>query len=177
MTDPTPRPDEADLRATAAVTCPQDRGEDPFSWSDLPTPEEPLPPYSGDTTECGKCGHPVAFTDYRPATSSSSLPRLNGRRVRGPLPERHLRTCGRCRYEWHEAVGTAPDAPAPLTVKELAYALDNATPYPVDMHPDLAAAIAARLADMVTAYRRPEHPVWEPDVQDARPTPTPMEAP
>lgn len=35
---------DAELRRIAAVTCPQDRGEDPFAWSDLPplsTPDEP----------------------------------------------------------------------------------------------------------------------------------------
>lgn len=36
MTHPHPPRDEAELRRTAAVTCPQDRGENPFAWSDLP---------------------------------------------------------------------------------------------------------------------------------------------
>lgn len=29
---------EAQLRRIAHITCPQDRGESPFAWSDLPTP-------------------------------------------------------------------------------------------------------------------------------------------
>ncbi|MGA5340459.1 hypothetical protein ACPCK3_15050, partial [Streptomyces griseoincarnatus] len=114
MTRPRPSRDEADLRRIAAVTCPQDRGEDPFAWSDLPptTHQEPT----------------VTTTAPTPADA-------------------------------HEDEPSEPTTPLPLTERELAYALDNATPYPVDLAPELAAAMAARLAGMVTAYRRPEHPV------------------
>ncbi|MGA5340458.1 hypothetical protein ACPCK3_15045, partial [Streptomyces griseoincarnatus] len=72
------------------------------------------------------------------------------------------------------AVNTALDAAG---VHVNADPHDPGLPYPVDLAPELAAAMAARLAGMVTAYRRPEHPVWEPEVHDARPTPAPTEAP
>lgn len=42
------RPDrDAELRRTAAVTCPQDHGENPFGWSE---PDD-LPPLPTPTTE------------------------------------------------------------------------------------------------------------------------------
>ncbi len=136
-----------------------------------------LPPYTGNAAVCAKCGYLLVSMEYQPPLSAHAMLRRNRRLVRGPLPERQLRTCDRCRYQWDESVGTAPEPLAPLTAEELAYALDNATPYPVDLAPELAAAMAARLAGMVTAYQRPGHPVWEPEVHDARPTPAPSEAP
>lgn len=39
MTHADTSPDrEAELRQIAAVICDQDRGEDPFAWSELPPP-------------------------------------------------------------------------------------------------------------------------------------------
>ncbi|MET9819609.1 hypothetical protein [Streptomyces sp. NPDC006355] len=70
------------------------------------------------------------------------------------------------------------DTTSPLTERQIAYALDNSTPYPHELHPDLAAVMAAHLSKMLTAYARPGHVVWEPEVQDARPEevrPTPAE--
>lgn len=68
---------------------------------------EPLPPYSGDSPTCPKCGYDGATTKYREL----------GRCVHGELdviygvesnPRLH-RECLRCDYEWDEATVTVPD--------------------------------------------------------------------
>ncbi|WP_413808171.1 hypothetical protein [Streptomyces sp. OE57] len=92
----------------------------------LPASQRPeLPPYTGDTASCEKCGHDLISTEYRRPHSGHVMIEINGALVRGPLPERHLRECDRCRYQWHEAVGAEPELPERPSARELAYALDN----------------------------------------------------
>lgn len=147
----------------------------------LPTRQAPeLPPFTGVSAECPKCSYDLIRTTYCPPLRAGTRDTLNELWVWGPLPERHRRECERCDYQWYEATGREPLLPVPLTASQLAYALDNSTPYRHEIHHDLAAAMAARLTEMVYAYSRPGHVVWEPDVQDARPEqirPTPEDAP
>lgn len=66
---------------------------------------------------------------------------------------------------------TADDA---LTVAELAHAIDNSTPYPVELHRDLCQYMAERLLEMLTAYKIPEHEVWQPE-EPPQPGPEPLD--
>jgi hypothetical protein len=147
----------------------------------LPTRQTPeLPPFTGDSAECPKCSYDLIRTTYCHPLRSGTRDTLNGVWAWGPLQERHRRECERCEYQWYEAIGREPLLPVPLTARQLAYALDNSTPYPEEIPPDLASVMAARLTEMFTAYPRPGHVVWDPDVQDARPEairPTPEDAP
>ncbi|MFC8332789.1 hypothetical protein [Streptomyces olivaceus] len=145
----------------------------------LPTRRTPeLPPFTGDRAECPKCSYDLVRTTYCHPLPAGGRDTLNELWVWGPLPERHRRECERCDYQWHEATGRESLLPVPLTARQLAYALDNSTPYPHEIHHDLAAVMAARLTEMFTAYARPGHVVWDPEVEDARPEavrPTPAE--
>ncbi|MFB7496041.1 hypothetical protein ACFC09_15340 [Streptomyces sp. NPDC056161] len=71
----------------------------------------------------------------------------------------------------HPSHELPPKPPELLTQRELLYALDNSVPYPAELHPQVAAAMAANLTEMLYAYRRPEHVVWDPEVHNARPEP------
>jgi hypothetical protein len=138
-----------------------------------------LPPFTGFAARCPKCGYDSVSTEYRPPLGANAVLRQDGRLVRGPLPERQERECDRCRYTWDEAVGIEPELPTPLTEQELAYALNNSAPYPVKLHPKVAAAMAANLAQMLNAYIRPDYEpgdVEDQDVQAADDTP-PAEPP
>jgi hypothetical protein len=56
---------------------------------------QPLPPFSGDDTQCPKCSNNGAFTKYQEAEmlGPSYLQR-----------ERLQRCCARCDYTWDEAL-------------------------------------------------------------------------
>lgn len=122
-----------------------------------------LPPYSGEHTACAKCRHIGALTSYRPAVSWRAMTELNGRRRPGPLPERLERQCIRCDFQWDEALAADDRADGGLSVAELAHALDNATPYRIELHPDVAQFMAERLVEMCAVYSIPQHPVWQPE--------------
>jgi hypothetical protein len=52
---------------------------------------------------------------------------------------------------------------SPITPDELAHALDNSTPYPVELTPAVAHFMAERLLEMAEVRKRTEHPVWQPE--------------
>jgi hypothetical protein len=59
-------------------------------------------------------------------------------------------------------------APVPLpgptaTAEDVARALDNATPYPIELDRALCRFMAARLLEMLTIGKRPDHDVWQPE--------------
>jgi hypothetical protein len=65
----------------------------------VPLTEEPLPPYTGERTQCSKCGNCRAFTEYRPKADIAC--REDG----DPEHREHLRrTCVNCSYGWNEAL-------------------------------------------------------------------------
>jgi len=49
------------------------------------------------------------------------------------------------------------------TAAELAHALDNSTPYPIELDRQLCDFMAARLLEMLAIHKRPEHAVWQPE--------------
>lgn len=69
----------------------------------------------------------------------------------------------------------AQQQPAPVTVRELAHALDNSTPYPIELDSQLCQYMAARLLEMLTVHKRPEHAVWQPDEEPPIVQPEPMD--
>ncbi|MGX1513977.1 hypothetical protein [Streptomyces collinus] len=125
--------------------------------------EAALPPYSGEHTTCAKCRNIGAVTRYRPAAHWRVMTELNGRRRPGPQPERLERECHRCDYQWDEALPADDRADGGLTVDQLAHALDNCTPYRIELHPEIARFMAERLAEMCAVYPVPGHPVWQPE--------------
>ncbi|MEI5526875.1 hypothetical protein WB388_40465 [Streptomyces brasiliscabiei] len=133
-------------------------------------PLHELPPFTGDMGSCPKCHHLYASTAYRAPLTAREREEWNGFPRRGPLPERLERECERCSYRWDEAVGPAPDLPEPLTAQELTHALNNAAPYPVELFPHVAEAMAANLVQMLNAYARPDYVPGDLDVE-ARPRP------
>jgi hypothetical protein len=50
-----------------------------------------------------------------------------------------------------------------LTTQELAHAIDNSTPYPVELDSALCRHMAGQLLEMVSVHKRPEHAVWQPE--------------
>ncbi|WP_431781739.1 hypothetical protein [Streptomyces chumphonensis] len=61
---------------------------------------EPLPPFSGDTPRCTKCGHEGACTEYRAYGDCGHPADV----VIGWTPNPRLcRTCRRCGHGWDEA--------------------------------------------------------------------------
>jgi hypothetical protein len=124
-----------------------------------PLPDEVLPPFSGEDTECVKCSHPEAFTAYRPAVHHA-VEEFNGQVRRGPLPERLERRCQRCDFQWDEALqqscgvhpATAADIVAALQLAHQGWALD--------LSPECAEHMAAGLLEMFLVHVRPGHPVW-----------------
>jgi hypothetical protein len=56
-----------------------------------------------------------------------------------------------------------PNQTHPVTAIELAHALDNSTPYPIELDRRLCDFMAARLLEMLTISKRPEHAVWQPE--------------
>ncbi|WP_333757971.1 hypothetical protein [Streptomyces sp. ISBFB 2968] len=67
-----------------------------------------------------------------------------------------------------------PAATGAVGIDELAHALDNSTPYPIELDNDLCRFMAARLLEMVTVAKKPEHEVWQPQEQPA-PAPEPLD--
>lgn len=130
-----------------------------------------LPPFSGDDTPCAKCRQRDAFTSFRPAVPPGRRENeeLNGRTLRGPLPERLRRRCTRCGFEWDEALPVDDATEGGITLDDLAHALDNATPYRVELDPAVARFMAERLVEMVAVYPIPGHPVWQPDATGPEP--------
>ncbi|UOB09115.1 hypothetical protein MQE23_08620 [Streptomyces sp. HP-A2021] len=63
------------------------------------------------------------------------------------------------------AVLPPPVPRADVTAAEVAHALDNATPYPIELDSALCRFMAERLLEMLTIGKRPEHPVWQPEEQ------------
>lgn len=70
-----------------------------------------------------------------------------------------------------------PTKPAPaastISVDDLAHALDNATPYPVELHSEVCQFMAERLLEMLTIHKQSDHDVWQPEEPPA-PGPEPM---
>ncbi|WP_030672305.1 hypothetical protein [Streptomyces sp. NRRL B-1347] len=119
-----------------------------------------LPPYSGEHVDCIKCSNSGAFTFYR-ASTRALIDDWNGIQVRrGPLPERLERHCMCCGFQWDEALVTGKPG---MTPGALAHALDNCTPYPVDLDHEVLDRMATRLLTMVAVTARPDHPLWQYD--------------
>ncbi|WP_328434530.1 hypothetical protein [Streptomyces sp. NBC_00425] len=125
-----------------------------------------LPPFSGVETVCSKCLSSDTYTWYRPAKASMPPDEFNGALRRVALPERLERQCTRCDFQWDEAL--AMDEPG-MTVAALAHALDNSTPYPVELDGQVLAWMARELLRMLRITARPEHPVWQ--YSNGRPPP------
>lgn len=124
-----------------------------------------LPPYSGEETACPKCSHGEAHTVYRSPLSGRLLRDWNDGAVqRGPLPERLERECRNCGFTWDESL--CPPG-CGMTVEALAHAVDNATPYPIDLAPEVCTFMARYLLECLHITARPEHPLWQYD--DGRP--------
>lgn len=120
-----------------------------------------LPPYSGEETACPKCSHSEARTVYRMALSGRQLRDWNDGAVqRGPLPERLERECMNCGFTWDESL--CPPG-CGMTVEALAHAIDNSTPYPVDLQPEVATYMARYLLECLRVAARPDHPLWQYD--------------
>lgn len=127
-----------------------------------------LPPYSGEDAVCPKCLHAEAFTWYRSPLAPRLLqPDWNGTLRRGPRPERLERECSRCTYKWDEAL--VVDRPG-MTIDALVHALDNATPYPVELDREVLEHVAHQLLAMLYLTARPDHPLWQ--YSDGRPPAT-----
>lgn len=131
-----------------------------------------LPPYSGEETPCPKCSNTRARTTWRPAVGRRTLSDLaHG----GPLPERLERECERCDFQWDEAL--CPPG-CGMTVEALAHAIDNSTPYPVELHTEVCTYMARYLLECLHVGARPDHPLWQYD--EGRPPeqvePTPAES-
>lgn len=125
-----------------------------------PEPEQVvLAPYSGTDTPCPKCGNGAAHTRYMPALVRRVPAEFNAVTVyRGPLPERLERQCERCEFQWDESL--APQGHG-MTVEALAYALDNATPFPFDLEPAVCTHMARLLLESLHISARPDHPMWQ----------------
>ncbi|NUV54594.1 hypothetical protein G6W51_17080 [Streptomyces coelicolor] len=61
--------------------------------------------------------------------------------------------------------GALPATPDGISARDLAHALDNSTPYPVELTSTVAGFMAERLLEMLTISKRDEHPVWQPEEQ------------
>ncbi|MBP5906839.1 hypothetical protein F3K40_15380 [Streptomyces sp. LBUM 1478] len=159
------------------------RAEATLTTAGALTPPEltELPPFTGDEGQCLKCFHPFLSTHYRPRMNGRTMAKLNGLYRSGPLPERLERECDRCGYKWDEAVGEEQDLAAPMTAHELTRALHNAAPYPVELFPHVAEAMAANLVQMLNAYPRPDYvaedPEEEPRPRAAEDTPSTEDVP
>lgn len=61
-----------------------------------------------------------------------------------------------------------------ISVDDLAHAIDNATPYPVELHQAVCRFMAERLLEMLTIQKQADHGVWQPEEPPA-PGPEPMD--
>lgn len=106
-----------------------------------------------------------------------------------PAPERvkhsgpNTRFCVLCLSGEHERVdddqpaggaGGVAGETGQATAAELAHAIDNSTPYPVELDPALCTFMAERLLEMLTVSKRPAHAVWQPE-EPPGPSPEPMD--
>ncbi|MFJ3249146.1 hypothetical protein [Streptomyces sp. NPDC086782] len=172
----------------AQVTC---AGRDPAAPADLhhsapalpgPATEHAgedngggiLPPFSGDDTECLKCGFTDVGTRYRQPMPVRFTDIFNGRCRSGPLPQRLERQCARCAFQWDEAV--IADEPG-MTIEALAHAVDNASPYPYELPPEVCTHIARQLLQSLRIRARIDHPLWRYDPGQHPPATTPEPAP
>lgn len=74
------------------------------------------------------------------------------------------------------AADEAQQQPETLTARELAHAIDNSTPYPIEIRPDVCQFMAERLLEMLTIGKRDEHPLWKPEEEPPPgPQPEPMD--
>lgn len=63
-----------------------------------------------------------------------------------------------------------------IDAKDLAHALDNSTPYPVELPSGVLAFMAARLNEMLIIEKNETHHVWDPEPIEepcASPNPSP----
>ncbi|MFD7185522.1 hypothetical protein ACFV90_36870 [Streptomyces sp. NPDC059904] len=67
-----------------------------------------LPPFSGDSPTCPKCGNVGATTRYRAASPRMLWDWNDATGMRGQLPERLERECDRCDWHWDEALVDQP---------------------------------------------------------------------
>lgn len=64
-----------------------------------------------------------------------------------------------------------------LTVEQVVHALDNSTPYPVELDRELLRFMAERMVEMTEMRKRPDHEVWRPDEEaDAASVVEPMDS-
>ncbi|MBA0053482.1 hypothetical protein E0L36_22160 [Streptomyces sp. AJS327] len=134
----------------------------------------PLPPYSGELTVCVKCSHNEAFTYYRPACPRAMHDRNGRMQQRGPLPERLERACQRCDYSWDEALVPA-EGIHPATVENVARALQECAPYPVNQ--PAATYTAERLLGVAHVLLRADHPMWATVFEHTGPLPAEQPTP
>lgn len=50
-----------------------------------------------------------------------------------------------------------------MTVDQVMHALDNSTPYPVELDQAVLRFMAERLLEMTDMHKRPDHEVWQPE--------------
>ncbi|MFF4726407.1 hypothetical protein ACFY3M_13850 [Streptomyces mirabilis] len=118
-----------------------------------------LPPYSAEDAVCPMCQNREAFTWFRPALPPNAVQAdWNGGLRRGGRPKRLERECARCTYKWDEAL--VVDRPG-MTIDALVHALDNATPYPVELDREVLKHVAHQLLAMLYLTARPDHPLWQ----------------
>lgn len=61
-----------------------------------------------------------------------------------------------------------------ITAAELAHALDNSTPYPIELDRELCRFMAERLLEMTAVSKRPKHDVWQSDEEPPGVQPEPI---
>jgi hypothetical protein len=62
-----------------------------------------------------------------------------------------------------------------MTVDQVMHALDNSTPYPVELDKAVLRFMAERLLEMTDMHKRLDHEVWQPEDKPADgPEPEPM---
>ncbi|PWI16038.1 hypothetical protein DI272_19090 [Streptomyces sp. Act143] len=127
-----------------------------------------LPPYSAEEAVCPMCQNNEAFTWFRAALPPNTVQTdFNGTTRRGARPQRLERECARCTYKWDEALAVARPG---MTIDALVYALDNSTPYPVELDAAVLHSMALRLHACLRITARPDHPLWQ--YNDGRPQTT-----
>ncbi|MFE0472576.1 hypothetical protein ACFW2V_13275 [Streptomyces sp. NPDC058947] len=50
-----------------------------------------------------------------------------------------------------------------MTITQVMHALDNSTPYPVELNSQVLRFMAERMLEMTEMRKRPDHEVWQPD--------------
>ena len=67
-----------------------------------------------------------------------------------------------------------PVRPSTISADELAHAIDNSTPYPVELDIGLCRFMAERLLEMALIHKNPSHQVWQHEEPPA-PGPEPLD--